>query len=577
MHRFKVVRAVAMSSSSSPSSSLITKITEASGRKLNILQTKYAFARFVLESITDKVERRHFQSIIKTEITPTLKYLTTHFQAESVLYNRINVKQRIAYFKSSALAAIDNGNWRDDLKVLDIKLAPSVWDVVGEIEIYNIPPLSLGKWTTIRARHDMSNTGYALPIYTLYGIDTLQTVLADFVSRFEIVEKSGTGDEDNNMYLHVENVQNTIFYKLTYGNSRSIILWLDVLNMPMPWKSNFPEKLKSVELLSRCYMMTRNIPYISEGIFNEPVVHKLIEHLISAPVHLYSADLPYDLYNFPNLTCIRDATMVFDCGEIWNQMLEFEEKNYILAQQMPRTFSRTALSVDTLLYWISKDKIPSNLLLRNINNSQRNYVRNSIIKLVYLLPQHKSTYLLNLTVKDRSPKLPNLGPLLPPILLAGKNFEDSVDCLQIMQNVSYLGMFNTIIFTDISIRPVSNVVVESEFVERMSAIQTIHIRQLDRIFQNHFNQDGYKYELIANTRNIKFVCITFTDLVCYAFVVDCNNEDKCQIQFNAYDLLFKILMENREKIFTNYRNLGIIISHLLDYYTALVGRDTTKK
>lgn len=559
----------------SSSSSLILKITEASSRKLTILQTKYAFARFVLESITDEVERRHFQSIIKTEITPTLKYLTTHFQAESVLYNRINVKQRITYFKSSALAAIQNGNWRDDLKVMDIKLAPSVWDIVGDIEIYNIPPLSLGKWTTIRTKHNMSNTGYALPIYTLYGIDTLQTVLADFVSRFEIV---GTGDDnDNSMYLDVENVQNTIFYKLTYGKSRSIILWLDVLNMPMPWKSNYPEKMKTVELLSRCYMMTRNIPYISEGIFNEPVVHKLIEHLISAPVHLYSADLPYDLHNFPNLTCIRDTTMVFDPNEIWNQMLQFEEKNYILAQQMPRTFSRAALSVDTLLYWMSKDKIPSNMLVRNIKNSLRSHVKSSIIKFVYLSPQHKSTYVLNLTIRDRAPKLANLGPLLPPVILAGKNFENSFDCAQIMQNVLYLGMFNTIIFTDQAIRPTSNVVPDNEFVERMSAIKTIHIRQLDKIFQNHFNQDGYKYELIANTRNIKFVCITFTDLVCFAFIVDCNNEDKCQIQFNAYDLLFKILMENREKIFTNYRNLGIIISQLLDYYSALIGKNDLSK
>lgn len=538
---------------------LITKPAE--DRNLYVLETKYAFARFILDSITNENERAHFQNSMKTEITTTIKQITTHYQLESVLYNKINIKQRIKYYKASTKAALVNNRWKQDVKLFDGNSSLDyVWNI-RELEIFNIPPLSLGKWKLIHSKYSMNNTGYALPIYTLHGIDTLQTVIVDFISRFEIA--------DTEFILDVENVQNIIFYKLSYGKSL-IVLWLDSVNLPTTWKSNYPEKGDDVQLLNRCYMMTHNIQYINNSILDDPVVNSLLEYIINAPFHLYSEDMPYDLYNFPNLSCIRDTTLTYNSIEIWDQMSRFEEKYYILAQQLPRTFSNLSMSVEKLLYWISKDKIPSNLLLRHVNNSIRNYVKNSFVKFFYIHPQHKSVYVLNLSVRNhRELKLPNLGPLLPPTLLPTHSFESSIDCLQIMQSVYYLGIFKTIIFTDVAIRPVSNTITEDEIVEQLSAVRTIHIKQLDRVIQNYFNQDGYKYELIANIKDIKFIRISYADLICYAFITDGHSdENNIQIQFNSYDILLKILMVNKQKIFTNYRNLGIVISHFIDYYNS---------
>lgn len=522
--------------------------------KITIAETKYAMARCILDGILErKDDVIVFSNSLRTDVVDTMKRIQTKHQAERKLYDLAGNERINNYYTSSTELALQNKQWRSDIKTLEMTTNASVWNI-DSVESFNIPPLTLGTWVKLHYKYDMDTIGYALPLYTLHGLDVLQSVLVDIVTRFEF-------DDGTELSFEVENVQNQSFYKL-FGKKQLIIIWLDNCNLPLPWKCN---SHLANELVDRCYMMVKNVKLNPITDQNDTLFASIVESLIRTPKLLYSPNMPYDLKPFPNIVTVYEESLQFTSPDnLWRQLSNMDYKYTIVAQQLPRTFSGDMnMSRLKLHFWLSVNKIPSNLLVRNVNNSMKRLIKSdkNSTKLVYVVPRKNIIHIFDIGLNDRIKF--SLGPLMPSIVLASTGFESLFDCSIILQNIFYIGVFNSIVITNHTIRPMPQTMQGKQLDAIIGNVRTISHSQINSIMQNHFNQmQQVQPKVIVTVKGLQFVLFEYKDISFYTFV---NSISSNAIMFNFYDIMLKLLLENKQKIFENDKNLGICISHFLDY------------
>lgn len=518
-----------------------------------ILETKYAFARNILDKVlAKKNDRQLFQNNLRCEVVETMKtVLSSRFAAEAKLYNLETRADK--HFIDSKREAARNNRWREDVKIIDMDTTRATWDV-NNAESFVVPPLTIGTWVAVHMKYDMSVYGYALPLYSLYGIDVLQSVLDDVAARYTSAEES--------ISLEMENVQNQTFFKLGV-TGKLIIVWMDSVNLPSMWCT-----AEEKPILGRCYVMTRGIETSPLQFVPDPFLDLVVEALVNGNMILYSPNMPYDLKPFPNILAVEESTLEFRPADLWRQIINVDSKFYVLAQQLPRTYSSVGMTAQKLLFWLSLDKIPSNMLLRIVTNANKRSIKTdrTSLKLICIMSkEQKVVKIFDLTVKEQ-PVLSGLGPLMPPIVLAQANFETYMDARVILQPMVYLGIFRGVIFTDKAIKPVFSKIEQGQFADLMATTKTIATGQLNKTFNSYFAQEEATPETIVGMKAVRLVRFVYSDLVCYTFLGNVHEE----VQFDLYDTVFRLMMKNKQLIFSKHRNLGITLAHFMDLYNSLI-------
>lgn len=535
-----------------------------------VLNTKYAIARYILDltTLTSTKERENFERNFNCSLVDTIKHLMKHYTTERRIYDTMPFAQIHKFYKESKKVVIANDEWRTTTKMVNMDVAIGNSYIMNRLENFIMPPLILGPWTVMHHKHKMTPTGLALPIYTLHGIDALGYALTTFVNDHEYRHR----DVVTGINLKIEYVQNQAFYHLSFVDSQNdtqkLICFLDTPNLPSKWATaSKPTNVQKSHTIDRVYVMLRNIEFesmtdIPESEFLQKVVHVLL----SCKNFVYLGEQPYDLVSFTNLRFNLTETRPFtDQMNFWSKIEMIEAKYLILLQQMPLTVGLRPLTVGQLMSWINHNKIPSNMLVRSVNLSQRRYIKgdSTVRKLVYVTSDPKEMYIIDVTLGVHQKELPSLGPLIPPIFVAHSTFTVQNEIFGILQNSLFIGKLETIIFTSLAIKPIERFYDDSRVLRRIYTCDQTSINTIAKVY---LNQSPVDAQVIFYIHPIKFVMFKYRELNIYAFMNATNEEGS--ISFNVYNVLLKMLFNNKHDLFNDHLDLGISIAHFIDYFSS---------
>lgn len=538
-----------------------TSLYESYDTRLYILETKYALARFIVDKLQLKAtDYITIERNIQCEFTVTMQKLLSNYRFEKQLYNNLT-RQEIR--RSFRYTATDN-SWMGVTRTLQLESTPDM----QRIEVFNMSPLTLGHWVSIHARYEMEKIGYALPLYTAHGLDALHEAVINYAAKFELNHDYddtplpvATTINTTPISYHIVSVQNIPFYRI-FTKEQSFIVWLDSPNFSENWSviDN-----KGFDLIDRVYIMVKDTN------FEDPLLKNFLDSLFRDPMLVFSSNMPYDLKPFEVLQLREDPpqSVTVNGGDIWANIQSIPGgRRYLIAQQTPRTYEGDLfMPPSKLYYWLNKNRLPSNMLVRlatDVTKAPMESDRDSF-KFVYIPPPSRRSILHvydMVTLNGKLPRLPNLGPLMPPIIMGKDTFAETMAVNMLMQNVYWVGGMHTLIITTAALRPMSRPWLQKFKLETM---RTITIEQMNQLMANYFQQcPAEDHRTLTHVTNTFFMEFKYADVMCYAFMSSAAG--KIAI-IHIYKTIFRLLMERADAIMEN-KNLCITLSHFLDYLTS---------